>query len=297
MGKRSIDSDKSSNKKLKLDKLQESKLFDEGLGFSEEKIKKKRKKSSEKSPETLRKRKLKADTPKSPSGNKIAQSSSSNIVHSTSNATLAPSPCDSGVSSVGNSPISSFIKSPIPHPNSIQKDVGIDCKDSNEDPRSKKCKIKDGTENIIKIKIDNGTLSRSKLREPPAATSKAYLKTRDSIFTSLLLKLPEFSFSEQTSDRFRRTRQLIKHQNSCETDPLFASYTLNSDEDQKENLLDTNNIAESTTNSTRNTSIKGCNFLSSSEQKQKKQSSNFKLPTDYRNSKAKMDQAWKNAKF
>lgn len=120
MGKRSIESTSNSSKRGKLDTIKESDLFDEGLSCPKNDSKqtnssiskKRRKKSSDKPQQTkkpeLKKPRLKESSPQSPSSQ------------------LAPSPCDSGISSVGNSPINSFIKSPIPHSNSIQKDVGLE---------------------------------------------------------------------------------------------------------------------------------------------------------------------------
>lgn len=278
MGKRSIETTSSSSKRGKLETIKESDLFDDGLSCPKNDSKqilskKRRKKSSDKplqskKPE-LKKPRLKESSPQSP------------------NSQLAPSPCDSGISSVGNSPINSFIKSPIPHSNSIQKDVGLDCIKGKEDPRKRKSK--EARENLVKLKLNNGTLSneRSKSLNPRMSSDVSNQEFTNKLFDSLLFSLPQFSFSERTSERFGRIRQYLKHQDTCETEPLYASYALRLNDDRDRYDPDTRRSSKQGTNEldVTNSCSSDRNFIIDAKTEK---SSNFKLPlTDYKQSTSK----------
>lgn len=278
MGKRSIDSTSSSSKRGKLETIKESNIFDEGFSTKDDSkqtvstiSKKRRKKSSEKplqnkKPE-VKKARLKESSPQSP------------------NSQLAPSPCDSGISSVGNSPINSFIKSPIPHSNSIQKDVGLECVKGKEDPRKRKSK--EARENLVKLKLNNGTLSNERANSnslnPRISSDVTNQEFTNKLFDNLLFSLPEFSFSEQTSERFGRIREALKHGNAYKTDPLYASYAAFNDDTR--NDPDTRRSSKQGEMVDDHLSSRGC--PPTIDNKTDK-SSNFKLPlTDYKQSTSK----------
>lgn len=146
--------------------------------------------------------------------------------------------------------------------------------------------------------MNNGTLSneRSKLLNPRISSDVTNQEFTNKLFDSLLFSLPQFSFSEQTSERFGRIRQYLKYQDSCETEPLYASYALRLNDD-RDIYPDTRRPSKQGKELDESQPARGGSDVSGCCPSQNKnliidakteKSSNFKLPlTDYKQSTSK----------
>lgn len=160
--------------------------------------------------------------------------------HNYQPAPLAPSPCDSGVSSVGNSPnpvgnyFTGNIKSPIPVANARCIDIPLTrIKDDDDsltntvsqntkptsDPRMNEKKRANAREIIRRAQCGNSAILRSPSLQSPNSSLSVL---PPDLTKNLLLKIPDFARSDQTRFMFKRSCQINTQNSNILSDPFFS---------------------------------------------------------------------------